>query len=308
MNRTVAVAVMIAGLLAPGALAAVCDVRPISPEVPPGDLVLIEDEMPAWATTVDAAWDATQHATGAASIMTESVESWNGFALKVDRHGWTYPPNLDADKTLVAYALINGCQPAPRALRIDVTTGWVPDRSYVLYWGDASVLDLPPIDPPAAIRIGDVPASGQWMRLEIPVAMTIANPSLYSIGFGAYGGQVWWDHVALGPGPVAARISAEKVPSFSRMAGTSLTWTVHALGGAPPIQYQFEQSDGSAWTLVQAYSTNNSYSWTPGLGDMGDHAIRVSVRNAASTAEWEDRRTYPISIRVLERDTERLLP
>jgi hypothetical protein len=67
-----------------------------------------------------------------------------------------------------------------------------------------------------------------------------------------------------------------------------LTWTATAGGGTPPLQYQFwrfKQSVG--WSMVQDYSANNTYTWTPGLGDDGTYAVQVWVRSSGSTAAYE---------------------
>jgi RHS repeat-associated protein len=50
------------------------------------------------------------------------------------------------------------------------------------------------------------------------------------------------------------------------------------------------------WSIVQAYSSSNTYTWTPAASDAGDHAVRVSVRNAGSSADLEDTRTLSMTI------------
>ena len=42
------------------------------------------------------------------------------------------------------------------------------------------------------------------------------------------------------------------------------------------------REDNGTWSEVQAYSASNTYTWTPSAGDVGDHAVRVSVRNSGS--------------------------
>jgi RHS repeat-associated protein len=119
---------------------------------------------------------------------------------------------------------------------------------------------------------------------------------LGALSLEAYGGHVRWDHIGLAPGPAPARISDAVVPASPRPAGKPLTWSISALGGTPPIQYRFRRQDGAAWTTVQPYGATNSYTWTPSAEDAGTHAIRVSVRNAGSTADAEDSRSYVIAI------------
>jgi len=68
-------------------------------------------------------------------------------------------------------------------------------------------------------------------------------------------------------------------------AGTTVTWTATTSGGIAPLQYQFWRfTDGSGWSLVQAYGSSNTYTWSPGAGT---HALQVWVRNAASSAAYD---------------------
>ena len=46
-------------------------------------------------------------------------------------------------------------------------------------------------------------------------------------------------------------------------AGTPLTFTAEANGGAGTMKYQFWVTDGTQWQSIQSYSTNNTCTWTP---------------------------------------------
>ena len=70
---------------------------------------------------------------------------------------------------------------------------------------------------------------------------------------------------------------------------TIITWTARATGGPPPLQYQFWRYDASTsqWVLGKDYSTSNTYSWTPGTTDIGQHVLQVWVRGAGSSASFD---------------------
>ncbi len=74
---------------------------------------------------------------------------------------------------------------------------------------------------------------------------------------------------------------------------TTITWTARATGGPPPLQYQFWRYDASTsqWVLGKDYSTSNTYSWTPGTTDIGQHVLQVWVRGAGSSASFESYRS-----------------
>src|SRR5262249_52167501 len=69
--------------------------------------------------------------------------------------------------------------------------------------------------------------------------------------------------------------------------GSPITVTAATTGGIAPVQYRFIRLDADGWHVVQDYSTSSTYTFTPGMGDVGDHAVQVWVRSAGSTAAFE---------------------
>ena len=71
--------------------------------------------------------------------------------------------------------------------------------------------------------------------------------------------------------------------------GTAITWTASTTGGAAPVLYEFwKRSSASGWTMVQGYSTVNTYTWTPGMADVGSsYLIEVWVLGAGSMAGFD---------------------
>jgi hypothetical protein len=70
-------------------------------------------------------------------------------------------------------------------------------------------------------------------------------------------------------------------------AATQPTWTVYAIGGSGPLEYQFWLYNvGTAqWTLVRSYSTTNRLTWS--LYPAGTYVIQVWVRTVGSGAAYE---------------------
>lgn len=122
---------------------------------------------------------------------------------------------------------------------------------------------------------------------------------------GAYAIQVWarsagssaayeaWATSGLfnvGSSGPATIVSLTADTSLPAAIGTPITWTAKASGGtAGPLQYEFwllnEQT--GIWSLVQNYTSSNTFTWTPTSGDAGDYAMQVWVRSAGSTAAYE---------------------
>lgn len=74
--------------------------------------------------------------------------------------------------------------------------------------------------------------------------------------------------------------------TFPQPVGTSVTFTATASGGTGPLQYQFvTYHPNTGWIIAQPYSTNNKYTYFPGVGD---NVVQVWVRSAGSMATYED--------------------
>src|SRR4029453_14034187 len=73
-------------------------------------------------------------------------------------------------------------------------------------------------------------------------------------GFGPY-------NVAV-PGPLTVpSLAADR--TFPAPAGTPVTWTALARGGAGPYTYRFWVHNGAGWSIGQDWSTSSSWSWIP---------------------------------------------
>lgn len=72
-------------------------------------------------------------------------------------------------------------------------------------------------------------------------------------------------------------------------AGVPLTFVAPATGGIQPLEYQFWRFDSNVgWTKVQDYGPSSTYTWwTPGVRDVGSHALQAWVRSMGSTAPYE---------------------
>jgi len=90
----------------------------------------------------------------------------------------------------------------------------------------------------------------------------------------------------LAPPPVSG---ATLVPDKAspQTAGANVTFTAGGVGGSGNYEYKFWIKAAGIWTVVQDYSTTNTYSWnTTGLTP-GTYRAQVYVRNVGSTANYE---------------------
>jgi hypothetical protein len=87
--------------------------------------------------------------------------------------------------------------------------------------------------------------------------------------------------------PVLTGLTAELGP---QLPGTTATFTAIAAGGTAPYQFKWWLWDGAAWTVLEHWSTGNTFAWTPSTPNP-NYAVGVWVRSAGSTADQPD--SYP---------------
>jgi hypothetical protein len=60
--------------------------------------------------------------------------------------------------------------------------------------------------------------------------------------------------------------------------------TATGTGGTGPYAYQFWVFDGSSWSVGQAWSASNTFTWTPLTP--GSYTFQIWIRNAGSAGSW----------------------
>jgi hypothetical protein len=87
---------------------------------------------------------------------------------------------------------------------------------------------------------------------------------------------------------VPSIVSVVRTPGLFRV-GAPIVWTAKAAGGAPGLEYSFARYNPATqqWTVVQAYSWDPSYAWTPMPGEEGTYSLQVYVRRAGTTVAYE---------------------
>jgi hypothetical protein len=73
--------------------------------------------------------------------------------------------------------------------------------------------------------------------------------------------------------------------------GTSVTFTASATGGAAPYQYQYWVDDGTTWTVVRAWSTSATFTWTPTTAN-ASYTVVVWARSAGNTANVQEQYAF----------------
>jgi RHS repeat-associated protein len=260
------------------------------PTVPTDEDVLIDDDAPSWVTFENGSngplrWSTAQAASGSLSL----VHPYRGEGTYVTGIANLAQP-LVAGSKLSLYALVDSCSPPVRQIHLRITTS---AGSGTVSWGEP-VWDVEP----STLDRGPVPTSGSWTRLEVPLdALALDSGTLTRLDIAHVDGRVWFDRIAFWPLTRAQLTSFVSDHESTVSVGTTVTWTATATGTVQPLQYRFERRDDLGnWSIVQNYGMQNAYTWTPTVADVGTNAVRVSVRNAGSTADFEDTATLLVRV------------
>jgi N-acetylmuramoyl-L-alanine amidase len=97
--------------------------------------------------------------------------------------------------------------------------------------------------------------------------------------------QATRSYVVTTPGSLALNSITPNLPA-PRPAGTTITFTASASGGAAPYQYKWLLFDGT-WSVLRDWATSNTFAWTPAAASSTSR-VAVWVRNAGSTADTYD--------------------
>jgi hypothetical protein len=120
---------------------------------------------------------------------------------------------------------------------------------------------------------------GLWVRNAGSTADTYDNPN--SNGSVEY-------IISPAPTPLTVTSLTPNVPS-PQAPGTAITFAATAAGGTAPYQFKWRVSTdgGTSFATVQDWSTNASFTWTPGNA-IADARITVWARNSGVTADAPD--------------------
>lgn len=79
-------------------------------------------------------------------------------------------------------------------------------------WGDATVIPWGQPDSPSRYRVGDLPAAGEWVRLEVEAAKLHLRPgdAINGVALTQVDGVVYWDRLAM-----SGQVDPARDPSFS---------------------------------------------------------------------------------------------
>ncbi len=99
---------------------------------------------------------------------------------------------------------------------------------------------------------------------------------------------------------VTGWVTVTKSHASPQRAGTSPTFTAQGHGGnVGAYEYRFYREGpdtNGQWVIVQDYSANDTYTWTPDEAAVGNHRLQAWARNAGSLNVFESYALFPYTI------------
>ena len=161
------------------------------------DFVWVDDGVPSGvkASEGDSAWRFTDRREG--PVLSGATASF-GVAAETGQHFFDQAEEglrVGKGDTLFAYVYLDPQQP-PKEIMLQYHNGkkW----EHRAYWGE-NLIDFGKEDTGERRHAGDLPAAGQWVRLEVEAGRLGFQPGdvIKGIAFTQHGGRVWWDHAGI---------------------------------------------------------------------------------------------------------------
>lgn len=163
------------------------------------DTLWMEDDFPANGTTQASPGAPTQFV-----VMGEGNQVFSGQrALKRADAGlaqdvWdnaSIPLAVPAEAKIFAHVWLDPKNP-PRSIMLQFfKAGW----NHRAVWGDYDVIPWGAVNTAERVHMGELPAAGQWVRLEVPVEKIglATGDELKGFALTQFGGAVFWDHLGV---------------------------------------------------------------------------------------------------------------
>ncbi|MDQ6802320.1 MAG: RHS domain-containing protein, partial [Acidobacteriota bacterium] len=254
-----------------------------APSFGANEVIWIDDNLPTGADTHGTSWtwDTTQKASGAQST---TRPSQRGYSQRwFDAATTTLTVNGNAGDELFAYVLIDPCDPP-----LEIMIGWAdPNWSHWAYWGEDLINQG--TSGTSRFYMGPLPASGQWVKLTMPVATMGFTGAISGFNISMYSGKACFDRIGKNTGGFAAlrRRGNEpqyaSLPSMASSGETPPTLTRYSLyapelnllaetqltaSATPAIQYEYAWFGGqpvAQFIGTTTYWTFNDHLGTPVL-------------------------------------------
>ena len=231
------------------------------------NVVWVEDAVPTGGTPSAAGGDSWYWTSSSPSALSGNKAHKSANAAGAREHWFdnaTATLAVGTGDTLYAYVYLDPANP-PTEIMLAWNNGNWEHRAY---WG-ANTITYGLSGSESRRYMGPLPATGQWVRLEVPASQVgVEGSILKGMDFAVYGGTVTWDCAGksgiVGGSPTAPAPTSSVPCSLSRAAGGSMQFNwPGAAGKIYRVAYKNSLAD-AAWTDLSGNisGTGATCSWT----------------------------------------------
>lgn len=158
----------------------------------PADVVWVEDAVPAGAVSFASSNDRWTWVSSNPRPLSGAVAHQSDAAPGLHHHFFAFaeaPLVVNEGDTLFACVFLDPANP-PRQIMLTWLAG---DWEHLAYWGENLIIEGVD-ESQARRRVGPLPATGEWIRLELPArSVDLENRTATGMGFTLFDGRATWD-------------------------------------------------------------------------------------------------------------------
>ena len=249
----------------------------------------VDDALPTGAVGYGS--EAWTWVTGSPAPVSGSKAHQSALASGLHEHAFAWassPMAVATGDTLYAYVYIDPAN-VPTELMLHWNDGSSWDHR--AYWG-ANSIGYGTDGTASRYRVGALPATGQWVRLEIPAsAVGLAGKNVTGMAFSAYNGRVTWDNTGTSSQstpPTTGDTTAPTVLLISPAIGATVSGSSVAVSatavdnvGVTGVQFQLDGADLGSEDTSSPYSVT----WDTSTATNGAHVLTAIARDAAGNTQ-----------------------
>ena len=210
-----------------------------------------------WVRSATSTTDAADNATSSGSISFGAIPALAVTSLSANLP----PPQVVGTTTTFTASASGGVMPYQYKWRVSNGTSWSVGQD----WSTSNMFGWTPAVANANYSVG------VWVRSATSTTDTADNA--------ASGSNLPF---AIVSGVTLTSLTADK--SAPQPPGAHITFTATASDGTTPYQYKWWLFDGTAWTVMQEWSTSNIFTWSPTTPNP-KYQMLVRVQSARNPAD-----------------------
>ncbi len=258
---------------------------PTTPTTPPasGSSAWVDDALPAGASGTGSGGDTWNWVTASPAPYSGTKAHQSALANGLHEHSFNWASAtmpVAAGDVLYAYIYLDPANPPT-----EIMISWLADNwEHRAYWG-ANSINYGKDGTASRRKAGDLPATGKWVRLEVPASQVgLEGKTVKGMSFALFGGRATWDYI----GREAAGSTTTPPPSDGGSTGTTVTVaatdTNAVIGTNDNATFTFSRTGSTASAVKVKFSlSGTAVKWIDYRRPEGDMPVEMTIPAGASS-------------------------